>query len=382
MLANPPYGLLNKRQNQQMGHVMSDALIAQIRSSTEYAPVLRGMVNVCQLFIRRSLTLTRKSGLVVEIFPLSFACDWSFGPLRRHIFEKHTLRRLEAFPERDNPNRRVFESAKMSVAIAVIERTEPISESSFEFRINWGPQIDMGAEEVVLSGADVRRFDSNYSIPLVGSSDLAFLRKVYGGSVRLEEIGRCGTGEVDLTLCRRFINSNPRNATLYKGAIIGRYQIRRSMSQGEIEYLDKRAFLAAKGKKATSAAWHHQHDRIVLQGITGINEDIRLKMTLIPPGSFCANSANYILLNEPEIGEYLFILGVLNSSAANRVFKCFSTNSNVNGYEVDNLPVPPASSAQKSAIAELARKCLEAEGVNCEEWDREIDQRVMALYGL
>jgi hypothetical protein len=30
----------------------------------------------------------------------------------------------------------------------------------------------------------------------------------------------------------------------------------------------------------------------------------------------------------------------------------------------------------------LARKCLDAKGVGCAAWEKEIDQRVAALYGL
>jgi hypothetical protein len=154
------------------------------------------------------------------------------------------------------------------------------------------------------------------------------------------------------------------------------------MSQGEIEYLRASAFLSHKGKKASSKAWHHRAERIVLQGITGMNESIRLKMTTAPKGTFCANSANYILLNGEDPSEYLFVLGVLNSKVANYVFKCFSTNSNVNGYEVDNLPIPRASVPDKQRISALVQKCLDAKGVNCEKWDKEIDERVAALYGL
>ena len=36
----------------------------------------------------------------------------------------------------------------------------------------------------------------------------------------------------------------------------------------------------------------------------------------------------------------------------------------------------------RAAIAALARKCLDAKGVGCEAWEKEIDDRVAALYGL
>ncbi len=111
-----------------------------------------------------------------------------------------------------------------------------------------------------------------------------------------------------------------------KGAIIDRFQIRHTMSQGEIMFLKAKEYMAENhGKRAH----HHEAKRIVMQGITGVNEKIRLKMTIVDEGTFCANSVNYIVLNDlmyrPE-----YLLALLNSSLLNFIFTKTSTNSNVN----------------------------------------------------
>ena len=49
---------------------------------------------------------------------------------------------------------------------------------------------------------------------------------------------------------------------------------------------------------------------------------------------------------------------------------------------VEKIPIPPASESEKEPIIKLVQKCLDAKGVNCEEWEKEIDERVAALYGL
>jgi hypothetical protein len=41
-----------------------------------------------------------------------------------------------------------------------------------------------------------------------------------------------------------------------------------------------------------------------------------------------------------------------------------------------------ASPGDRTAIAALAQKCLDAKGVGCEAWEKEIDARVAGLYGL
>lgn len=392
VLANPPYGLINKRQNQQFGHTIAAETVLLFKASDEYKPILRGMVNVCSLFIRRSFSLLREKGVFVEIFPLAFACDWSYGLLRAHILRHHTLRSIDAFPERDDTRRRVFASAKMSVCIMVSSRGVAIPQLPFLLRIHHQPFVDLFTPAAVIYPTDLPQFDANCSIPLVKQTDVHALKTIYSRSQRLRDIGRCYTGEIDLTQSRRFIRQESRYSPMYKGAIIDRYRIREKMSQGEIEYLDKATFLAARGSNANSNAWHHKRTRIVLQGITGINESTRLKMTIIPPGTFLANSANYILLDDPASEQdYHFVLGVLNSRTANYVFKCFSTNSNVNGYEVDNLPVPRVSAKDKERIASLSSTCLELYGtrkdakgttVQIDRIEHELEERVAAAYGV
>ena len=38
--------------------------------------------------------------------------------------------------------------------------------------------------------------------------------------------------------------------------------------------------------------------------------------------------------------------------------------------------------ADRAAISALVQKCLDAKGVGCEEWEKEINERVEGLYGL
>jgi len=83
----------------------------------------------------------------------------------------------------------------------------------------------------------------------------------------------------------------------------------------------------------------------------------------------------------------LYLLAVLNSQVATTYFTNLSAQVR-GGYlrffrqYVENMPIPNASAADRSAIAALAQKCLDAKGVACEAWENEIDERVAALYGL
>jgi hypothetical protein len=80
-------------------------------------------------------------------------------------------------------------------------------------------------------------------------------------------------------------------------------------------------------------------------------------------------------------------LGLLNSKLLNFVFKCRSTSSNVNGYEVDDLPIPKNidETIQKD-IEKLVDKILTAKKkapkADTSELESKIDQMVYKLYDL
>lgn len=86
-----------------------------------------------------------------------------------------------------------------------------------------------------------------------------------------------------------------------------------------------------------------------------------------------------------------YLLGVLNSHLAWEYLKhtCSVLGDADKGGRltlqatfVEMLPIPQASDQDKKIITKLVQKCLDAKGVGCEAWEKEIDERVEALYGL
>ncbi len=49
---------------------------------------------------------------------------------------------------------------------------------------------------------------------------------------------------------------------------------------------------------------------------------------------------------------------------------------------MEQIPIPPASEADKAAIRALVQKCIDAGGKNCQQWEAEIDDIVARLFGL
>ena len=48
---------------------------------------------------------------------------------------------------------------------------------------------------------------------------------------------------------------------------------------------------------------------------------------------------------------------------------------------MEKIPIPQATDSQKKIVSKLVQKCLDAKGVGCEKWEREIDEIVAGLYG-
>ena len=83
----------------------------------------------------------------------------------------------------------------------------------------------------------------------------------------------------------------------------------------------------------------------------------------------------------------LYLLGVLNSKTVETYY--IDASAQVRGgylrfirQYVEKIPIPTAPAADRSAIASLTQKCLDAKGVGCEACEKEIDARVAALYRL
>lgn len=373
VIGNPPYGLLNKKQNQKSSIQVTDKEINYYKTFPLYAPAKGGMLNIYRLFICQSHLLLKENGHMSLIFPMAFMCDLSAAELREFVFTEESIQYLEAFPERDDENKRVFQSAKMSVCILGSNKTKSDATRKFKLRINDNRYVNTSYEQVDISPNDITCIDSkSFTIPLVSKTELEILLKMCGNSKRMKEFSKCFTGEIDISLDKKYIRSDTSYHTMLRGAQIQRFYTTNDISQGDILYLDSEQYLA---EVASPRSRHHLQSRVVMQGITGVNEKYRLKMALSEAGTFCANSVNYLLINK----DIEYFLGLCNSNLINWFFKKFSTNSNVNGYEVDNLPIIVAQDDKKEQMMSVVKSLLNGSAEHSED---ELNAVVYEIYGL
>lgn len=384
VIGNPPYGIFNKKQNQKISLTTNDGIIDLIRE--RYAEADEGMINAAKVFYALGFRLMSKKGYLCMIIPFGILADTSSVKIRNAIFKNHSFLRIDAFPERDSTSRRVFEDAKMSTAILLSSNEKQETKTSVGLTF----EKHIPKNRAAFSVQDITEFSSEMmQIPMCdrGTFDLLMKMRSRSDLMKFGDVAPCLTGELDMTQGKKYLTDNGSKPMLVKGVQIARYVFKTTneeISQGKIEFVDTEEFF-----KKCSAEKQEQikHERIVMQGLSGINEKQRLKSVLVPENYILANSANFFKYQTSY--PIKLLLALFNSKLLNSIFKATSTSSNVNGYEVDALPLPQLSeenSELQQQIISLVDKILATKKANhtadTTAFEAEIDRLVYALYDL
>lgn len=380
VIANPPYFVYQ-------GEKIKDLKI--IKKLNIYKMVQGGKLNAYRLFLARSTQLQKKRGILCEIFQNSFLGDNSAKLLREHFFNTQQIIHINSFPERDNTKKRVFEAVKMSVCILLSKRIEK-RDYSFNLNVWESKNMDVGFSTKYLKSEILKVYPTSFQIPMLDQNTKKLFIKVCNNYSKTSI--SCKEGELNMTFHKKYFSDDSSKPKIIKGAAIQRYVITDNLSQGSVEYLNVKSYL--KDYKSSKKSHHHQSQRIVMQGITGVDDKHRLIMTILPKGQFCANSCNYIIFKKGNYNIY-FLLGLYNSYLLNWVFKKTSTNSNVNCYEIENLPIPTLNSSNcqlvlkitncVTKILETTKKEIVLKNSNQSKINKlnsQVDQLVYKLYGL
>ncbi len=368
VIGNPPYF---KYEGTHKGEI-------ETLRKTDYLKIaFGGKLNAYKLFLALAIKqITIKGGIISYIFQNSFMGDLQATNLRKATIEENQPLIIDSFPERDNKKKRVFESVKMSVCILIMK----VANTSEYFKVNfWDDKYKSSGTQTSFDRFEIKAIDPNsYTIPRIEGNQKALIIKLK----RLNTLPlKCYEGELNMTFHKKFFTPNTIFPKVLKGASIQRYHITEQMSQGEIEYLDETLYSAENSGEKTL---HHNYERIAMQGMTGANDKIRIIMSIVPAGYYLANSCNYLLPNEEFPAKYL--LGLLNSKLINWFFRRFSTNSNVNGYEVEQFPIPSCTNDSKQRITDLVdvilNKKKQKTQADTSAEEQQIDHLVYHLYGL
>ncbi len=389
IIGNPPYDVLSERET---GRDLS-SFKAFIENEPLYGPSRRGKNNLYKLFICRSLDLLAEGGaLASEVGPVSLpaqagtearatgagtqACptrgggrfgfivpmallgDDQAADLRRAMFDAGAFTSVEAFPQKDDPTRRVFPEAKLSTAIFTMVKTASPALRSRPFTARQHPAntIEPGSPSLQLRTDDVPLYDpSNRGIVSCSQADWDLAVRIMGSGrmARLGQFCEFFQGEVNETIQRRAGNLLDRavrglergGRLVTRGAAVCLYLIREA-SQGEDLHLDVSRFL--QDAAPDTKAFHHRHPRVVLQESSPQNNFRRIIAAPLDVDEFCNHTINYCPAHKATISLQL-ILAILNSKLADWYFRLGSTNAHVSHYQIYNLPCPVFAGARSEA---------------------------------
>lgn len=328
VIGNPPYDVYEGKKKDD---------IAPLLQFEIYQKCKGGKINAYELFLAKTHELITNGGTNCQIFQNSFLGDNAARGLREFYLTNERIISIDSFPERDNPKKRVFESAKMSVCILLSRK---ISNGDYSFIVRfWEDRFFENGFATKYSVDEIFKLDpKSLSIPSLRIEEKELFNKYYASNIKYSDHFECIEGELNMTFHSDYMTANSRNPLIIKGAQVKRYHVTNKPSQGKIEYVDEKRYLKDYAKSEKSK--HNKEKRIAMQGISGANDKVRIISTLIPENTYCANSCNYIIVKTKSIVSITALLGIFNSTLTNWVFRKTSTNSNVNCYEVNNLRLP------------------------------------------
>jgi hypothetical protein len=295
------------------------------------------------------------------ITPMPILGDEQASGLRREILRIGAFTKIEAFPQKDNPDKRVFRDAKLSTAIIGVLRTSSEAARSAQFHVRVHPEntIHPDSPDLLLSSSQIPLYDpGNMTIVSCSQHDWALAVRLMasGHCARLGDYCTSHQGEVNEKTDEGLLEADPSVGPLVlRGANISLYALREA-SQGEALYIRESEFL--EGRTETSRALQSRERRIGFQRSSPQNNFRRLIACLIPRGQYCFDTVSYIPESETRL-PMPFVLALLNSKLLDWYFRLGSTNSKVNEYQFNILPCPVFTDSRRDVDDQMAAVALE-----------------------
>lgn len=336
IIGNPPYNeIRDLNQNMQTA----------LKASSYYGYAKGGRLNMYQFFYPLAINIAMNKGIISMITQNSILAEDSALGNRKLFFSQTDILVIDSFPERDNKNLRVFESAKMSVCICTLRKnSQPNTSNIIPINV-WHSRFMQDKHNLNVSIDEIMNiYPNDLIIPISSNEKFSILKEIKKKS-QYQIVAF--SGEIDMTKYKNIFNKLGLGTRVITGAQIQRYYITETPSQGDVIYIDDQH----KPKLSQKRELEISNPRIVLQRITGVDSKVRIIATLIDNYMYCANSTNYIPSDKSINIKYL--LGVLNSSLVNFFIKQTSTNTNITAKVLNSIPIIVSSAHMQEAIIRI-----------------------------
>ncbi len=155
----------------------------------------------------------------------------------------------------------------------------------------------------------------------------------------------------------------------------GRYKIKYEMAD---EYI-------VGGFRIDTIQSNQDNNFLISQEVTGTNDVRRLHFAVKDNNNervLWGDSVNKTLLKNQ--GENHYLLALLNAKFMDWYFRITSSNNHVQGYEIEQLPIPKISKPEQQPFIDLVDKILttKQQGQDTSTLEAQIDKMVYELYDL
>lgn len=345
VVMNPPYDRLKADGGTESEKKLVAQKIKFIKASPIFKNSSSGSIDLYRLFIDKSISLLKPSGVIGAIVPMTFMADKSASGIRKDLLRAKAISELFVFPEKS----RIFENVTQACSVFIANLKGGNDSITITQMLNSKDSL----KKITVPLSVITSISPSYSpIPLIEEAEIPLINKL-NHFPRIREIDGITNrrGELDLTLDKKYLDGLDNK--LLKGISIGLF------STNKIFCVDYDAFVSDKEGSSRAADIHVE--RIAGQQISNIDASQRLKFAFVPKNYILGNSLNYFKVDEKLFAKNSFsiysLLGFLNSKILNWRFKLTSSNNHVNNYELDDLPIP--INAPKDKIEALNQIVLE-----------------------
>jgi len=363
VIGNPPYFQVSKG----------------IYSATQF-PYSEGMdtgkQNMYKLFVEHSYNCANDNGVACMIVQSSLMCDMS-SKYTRELLLRHTcLKQMIEFPKTaPTPAGQVFASVCQGTCIYLLRKAEPDNHAFMLSVNNDCTTLGTMQKEMILQDALIEFYPEDYAIPLLNKDEFNVLKRIKANSIRLNDIiVEVAQGDMNLTTSKDEITSNRTSVKLLRGRHVSSYYT-------DYEAVDE---YIRRGFKQESVLLNNSIQYIVCQEISGTVDPRRIHTALTNTSEsfLCGHTINKIRLQETKLNCY--IIGLLNSTLMDWVFRKTSSNNHVGGYELKQLPIIMAE--DRKPIEKIVKAIIAAKEQNpnsdTSKLEAQLDNEVYALYGI
>jgi Alw26I/Eco31I/Esp3I family type II restriction m6 adenine DNA methyltransferase len=333
VIGNPPYDVLAEKERKEN---LVD-FMKYIQANEIFKKSLGGKLDLYRLFVCQALNLGSTKSYTGLIIPMSLLADQQVTNLRKHLLQSFRLFKINAFPQKDDSNRRIFKEAKLPTCIIFLKNHIP--DQLINITIHPGNLIEEVSNQFSLVLSEIEMLDDiSFSIPLTFSENKSSILKKFIPSSKMQKMKDiCSNyqGEINETTMANLISLNPQDGyRILRGGNIQRYEFIDEPKQGVPKYLNLQAYnQKVGGEKST----HTLYSRIGYQRNAALDNWKRLIFAPLPTPSYCFDSISYFLIENTT--NAFALLAILNSRLLEWRFRLTSTNNHVSTSEIDALPI-------------------------------------------